>query len=43
MKKEISEAAELVLARIRKLILDRTKEGDIVVVAGIGNTVGIGQ
>jgi len=43
MKKEISEAAELVVARIKKLILDRTKEGDTVIVAGIGNTVGIGQ
>lgn len=43
MKKEISEAAELVVSRIKKLILDRTKEGDTVIVAGIGNTVGIGQ
>jgi len=43
MKKEIFEGAELALARIRKLILDRTKEGETVIVAGIGNTVGIGQ
>ncbi len=43
MKKEISDAAELVTTRIRKLILDRTKEGETVVLAGIGNTVGIGQ
>lgn len=43
MKKDISEAAELTVARIKKLILDRTKEGETVVVAGIGNTVGIGQ
>lgn len=43
MKKEISESADNVIARIKKLIVDRTKEGDIVIVAGIGNTVGIGQ
>lgn len=43
MKKEIADAAEQVIARIRKLILDRTKEGETVIVAGIGNTVGIGQ
>ncbi len=43
MKKEIFEGAELALARIRKLIVDRTKEGETVIVAGIGNTVGIGQ
>lgn len=43
MKKEISEGAEQALARIKKLILDRTKEGETVIVAGIGNTIGIGQ
>jgi hypothetical protein len=43
MKKEIFESAEKVLERIKKLILERTKEGDTVIVAGIGNTVGIGQ
>lgn len=43
MKKEIFESAEKVLERIKKLILERTKEGDTIIVAGIGNTVGIGQ
>jgi hypothetical protein len=43
MKKEISESADSVIARIKKLIIDRTKEGDTIIVAGIGNTVGIGQ
>lgn len=41
MKKEIAEAAEPVLERIKRLILDRTKEGELVIVAGIGNTAGI--
>jgi hypothetical protein len=41
MKKDIVEAAEPVLERIKRLILERTKEGDLVLVAGIGNTAGI--
>jgi hypothetical protein len=41
MKKEIVDAAEPVIERIKHLILERTKEGDLVIVAGIGNTIGI--
>jgi hypothetical protein len=41
MKKEIAEAAEPVLERIKRLILERTKEGELILVAGIGNTAGI--
>jgi hypothetical protein len=41
MKKEIAEAAETVLERIKRLIVERTKEGELVVIAGIGNTAGI--
>lgn len=43
MKKEIVEAADGVTQRIKNLILERTKEGELVIVAGIGNTVGIAQ
>jgi hypothetical protein len=43
MKKEIVEAAEGVIQRIKSLIQERTKEGDLVIIAGIGNTVGIAQ
>ncbi len=43
MKREISESADKAIEAIRRLILDRTKEGDTVIVAGIGNTIGIGQ
>ena len=43
MRKEIFEAAEPVIERIKRLILERTKKGDIVIIAGIGNTIGIGQ
>jgi hypothetical protein len=41
MKKEIAEATEPVLELIKRLILDRTKEGELVIIAGIGNTAGI--
>lgn len=41
MKKDIAEAAETVIDRIKRLILERTKEGELVIVAGIGNTIGI--
>jgi len=43
MKKEIAESADKVVERIRRLILERTKEGEALIVAGIGNTIGIGQ
>jgi hypothetical protein len=41
MKKEIAEAADTVIERIKRLIQERTKEGELVLVAGIGNTAGI--
>jgi len=41
MKKEIWEAAEVVIERIKRLILERTKEGELILIAGIGNTAGI--
>lgn len=41
MKKEIAEAAEPVIEKITRLIVERTKEGELVIVAGIGNTAGI--
>jgi hypothetical protein len=43
MRKEIFDAADLVIERINRLILERTKKGDNVIIAGIGNTIGIGQ
>ena len=43
MKKEILEAGEKVLERIKSLVVERSNPGDTVIVAGIGNTIGIGQ
>ena len=43
MSKEIFKAADAAIERIKALLLERTKEGDKVIIAGIGNTMGIGQ
>jgi len=43
MRKEIVDAIDGVIERVKRLILERTKPGDSVIVAGIGNTIGIGQ
>jgi hypothetical protein len=43
MRKEIFDAADGVIDRIKRLIRERTKEGDSIIIAGIGNTIGIGQ
>ena len=43
MRKEIFDAADTAIKRIKSLILERTKKGDSVIIAGIGNTMGIGQ
>jgi hypothetical protein len=43
MRKEIFDAIDNAIQRIKRLILERSKEGDNVIIAGIGNTIGIGQ
>ena len=43
MRKELSDAAEKTVGMVKHLIDERTKEGDKVLIAGIGNTLGIGQ
>ena len=43
MRKEIAEAAEKVVQVLNRVIDEKTKEGDEVVVAGIGNTLGVAQ
>lgn len=43
MRKEVFDAADTAIQRIKRLILERTKKGDAVIIAGIGNTIGIGQ
>ncbi len=43
MRKEIFDAIDPVIRRIKRLLMERTKKGDNVIIAGIGNTIGIGQ
>jgi len=43
MRKEIFDALDGVIERIKRVIRERTKEGDFVIIAGIGNSIGIGQ
>ncbi|BDB97009.1 DUF1512 domain-containing protein [Saccharolobus caldissimus] len=43
MRKEIYQAASKALELVKKIILERTKAGDVVVIVGVGNTVGVAQ
>jgi hypothetical protein len=43
MRKEITDASDKVHALIGDLIEEQTKEGDKVLLAGIGNSLGVGQ
>jgi hypothetical protein len=43
MRKEINDAAEKVIERVKAVILERTKEGDTVIIVGVGNSIGVGQ
>jgi hypothetical protein len=41
MNEPISRAVDTVVARLRTVLQERTKEGDTVIVVGVGNTLGI--
>ncbi len=43
MRKEIADASQVVFEAVNSLIEERTKEGDSILFAGVGNTLGIGQ
>jgi hypothetical protein len=43
MRKEIADAVDKVIERVKAVLLERTKEGDKVIIVGVGNTIGIGQ
>jgi hypothetical protein len=43
MRKEVFEAVDKAIERIKQVVLERTKEGDKIIIAGVGNTIGIGQ
>jgi hypothetical protein len=43
MRKDIAEASDKVIGIVTRLIDEKTKEGDKVLLAGIGNTLGVAQ
>jgi hypothetical protein len=43
MRKEIVDAVDKVIERVKAVITERTKEGDKVIIVGVGNTIGVGQ
>jgi hypothetical protein len=43
MRKEIADSVDKVIERVKAVILERTQEGDNVIIVGVGNTIGIGQ
>ncbi len=43
MRKEIFDAVDKAIERVKQVILERTKEGDKVIIVGVGNTMGINQ
>jgi len=43
MRKEISDSVDEATTRIHRIIRETTKEGDSVIIAGVGNTMGIAQ
>ncbi len=43
MRKEINDAVDPVIERVKSVILERTKEGDKVIIVGVGNSIGVGQ
>ena len=43
MKKEIAEAADKTVAVIQRTIEEKTKEGDTILIIGVGNTLGVAQ
>lgn len=43
MSKEVMEGVEVAVEKTKNIIRSKTKEGDVVILAGIGNTIGIGN
>jgi len=43
LRKEVFDSTDKALERVKQVVLEKTKEGDKVIIAGIGNSIGIGQ
>lgn len=43
MRKEINDAVDKAIDRVKDVIKERTKDGDKVIIVGVGNSIGVGQ
>jgi hypothetical protein len=43
MRKEVAEASQSAVEAVGRIMEEKTKQGDNVLFAGVGNTIGIGQ
>lgn len=43
LNRRLANSVDITVERVKQAIRERTKPGDVVIVAGIGNTIGIGQ
>jgi hypothetical protein len=43
MRKEISDSVDKAIERLKNVVLERTKEGDTIIIVGVGNSIGVGQ
>lgn len=43
LNKRLAKGVDVAVERVKRAIKERTKPGDTVIIAGIGNTIGIGQ
>jgi hypothetical protein len=43
MRKEINDAVDKAIDRVRDVVRERTKEGDKIIIVGVGNSIGVGQ
>jgi hypothetical protein len=43
MRKEISDSVDKVIERVKTVVLERSKEGDTIIIVGVGNSIGVGQ
>ncbi len=43
MVEELLKATETAIESVKRIVEERTQPGDVVLVAGIGNTIGIAQ
>ncbi len=43
MRKEINDSIDKVIERVKDVVKERTKEGDKIIIVGVGNSIGVGQ